>query len=167
MSEDWISFDEALTYVEARNVPKPASRLWDVIRRKRIKASFPGDKDDDSNADAWTDYHLNTRAAFMREADRNALTRVYLPSLMEWLNRLSGQAAASPTKNGRKPGTGMNKTDAPYVEMMRELITSKKANSRSHAVKLLIKQHPELVATAEDASVIRRLRESYTGKYGE
>ncbi|MES0135621.1 hypothetical protein NKJ88_11795 [Mesorhizobium sp. M0016] len=168
MSEDWISFDEALAYVEARKVSNPASRLWDVIRRKRIKGSFPGDADDDSNSDAWTDYHLNTRAAFMSAADRYAMTRVYLPSLLAWLDRLSGGHVATQPKPayGRKPGTGKTTTDAPFVTMMRDLLASKEANSMAEAARKVIAGNPSLQSkTTTEPSIVRRLSDLYKKTY--
>ncbi|RWM14447.1 MAG: hypothetical protein EOR73_26525 [Mesorhizobium sp.] len=94
----FITFNEAVTRVRARlNVPNPDDVLWEAVRDRRIKAGFPGDRDDeDSAADAWTDHHLNTRAAHMTKADRNAHTKVDLDSLMAWLDSFFAPAKAAP-----------------------------------------------------------------------
>ncbi|MER9080605.1 hypothetical protein [Mesorhizobium sp. M0895] len=169
MSDQWISFQEAVTYVEARlNVSNPSSALWDAIRNRRINAGFPGEKDDDPDATAsWTDYHLNTRAANMTTADRNALTTVYVPSLMAWIDRLSGKSApAKAEKTGRPQGTGAETTDAPFVAMMRELLVSQRANSMADAAKKVIAQNPVLNSgNAQQESVVRRLSDLYKKTY--
>lgn len=88
---DLISFQEAVVHVQARlNIPDPSAALWDAIKHRRVKAGFPGDHDDDSDAAAWSDYHLNTRAANMPLADRNAMTVVDQESLIAWIDNLRG-----------------------------------------------------------------------------
>lgn len=95
----FITFNEAVARVRARlNLPNSEDVLWEAIRDRRINGGrFPGDHDtEDSAADAWTDHHLNTRAANMTKADRNAHTKVDLDSLMAWLDTFFAPAKPSP-----------------------------------------------------------------------
>jgi hypothetical protein len=85
-----------------------------------------------------------------------------------WRNPIvvATKALSLTSARGRSRGTGMETTDAPFVEMMRELLTSKKANSKADAAKKVIAQNAELQSiTTLQLSVISRLTIGYNKKY--
>lgn len=93
----FISFNEAVARVRARlNLPNSDDVLWEAVRDRRVHGSFPSDHGDEDFAGSWTDYHLNTRAANMTKADRNAFTTVDLDSLMTWLDSFFTPAKPAP-----------------------------------------------------------------------
>ncbi|MCF6112394.1 hypothetical protein [Mesorhizobium muleiense] len=89
----------------------------------------------------------------------------------QWLDGVVGPAKLPGNDNApahRHKGTGMATTDAPYVEMMQDLLIRKQANSRSDAAKKVIAQNPELAPlTTDQDSVVRRLRDRHRLTYGE
>jgi hypothetical protein len=129
----FITFNEAVARVRARlNVPNPDDVLWEAIRDRRINAGFPGDhEEEDSAAGAWTDHHLNTRAAHMRKSDRNALTTVHLESLMAWLDSFFTPAPPeAQVFTSGLPGA----TEKGRTEILREFDRRKQSGETLHSL---------------------------------
>lgn len=160
-----ITFNEAVARVRARlNVPNPEDVLWEAIRDRRINAGFPGDHDEeDSAAGAWTDHHLNTRAANMTKADRNAHTTVYLESLMMWLDGFF----ASPAKEKREPrrpkGTGFKNHDAPLLAQMARLYPGKCSSPTEAAWKVVGRDGSGAKGSGTPNSKVDRLVRAFNG----
>ncbi|TIP43661.1 hypothetical protein [Mesorhizobium sp.] len=161
----FISFNEALARVRARlNLPNSEDVLWEAIRDRRVNAGFPGDHDEeDSAADAWTDYHLNTRAAHMTKADRNAHTKVDLDSLMAWLDSFF----AAPTKERRDPhrpkGTGFKDHDAPILAEMAKLYPGECSSATEAAWKVIGRDGKRAKGNGSPESKIDRLVRAFNG----
>ncbi|MBR1362928.1 hypothetical protein [Bradyrhizobium ottawaense] len=90
--------------------------------------------------------------------------------IREWCNQLIAllRPHADKAKSPSRPaGTGMDRTDGPLLDRMHELLTTRRANSPSEAVKLVMKESPELFRnTTEDDSHIRRLVGKYARRGG-
>jgi hypothetical protein len=80
-----------------------------------------------------------------------------------WRELAAYQKARTPH---RPKGTGKQATDAALVERMRELITNRRANSKTDAARQILKEDNDSYGQSKDATV-KRLVARYTENYGQ
>ena len=149
---NWIPYEEALAIVTAQiGTSNPRGALDAAIERGAVTfndalsavRTFPGglvvvDADQASGPDGVNRHELD-----------------------KWIATLKTSAPS-----GRPVGTGKQTTDAILVQRMHALITAGKANSRTHAVRQILKEDGVTHGASAEASE-RRLRDLYEKTYGE